>query len=71
MKWEYQTVKLNVAGTWGVKFDVDETQNFTNKLGAEGWELVSTFAVNDGTGRSKEVVFIFKRPFNDFSTNNS
>jgi len=36
MKWEYQTVKLNVVGTWGVKFDVDETQNLTNQLGAEG-----------------------------------
>ncbi len=65
MKWEYQTVKLNVVRTWGVKFDVDETQNFTNQLGAEGWDLVSAFAVNDGTGYSKEVVFIFKRPFND------
>jgi hypothetical protein len=43
MKWEYQTVKLNVTGTWGVNFDVDKTQDFTNQLGAEGWELVSAF----------------------------
>jgi hypothetical protein len=49
----------------GVKFDVDETQNFTNALGAEGWELVSAFSVNEAAGRSKEVVFIFKRPLTD------
>jgi len=65
MKWEYQTVKLNVKGTWGIKFDVDEVQNFTNDLGAQGWELVSAFAVNEGAGYSKEIVFIFKRPFNE------
>jgi len=62
MKWEYQTVKLNMVGTtWGVSFDTDEAQNFTNQLGAEGWELISAFAVNEGAGYSKEVVFIFKR----------
>ncbi len=66
MKWEYQTVKLNVRGTWGVKFDVDEVQNFTNDLGAEGWELVSAFSVNEGRGDSKEIIFIFKRPFTTF-----
>jgi hypothetical protein len=31
MKWEYQTVKLSVVGTWGgVDLDVDEVQEFTN-----------------------------------------
>ena len=63
MKWEYQTVKLNVVGTWGgVSFDTDQTHEFTNQLGAERWELVSAFAINEGAGYSKEVVFIFKRP---------
>jgi len=61
MKWEYQSVKLNLVGTWGVNFDVDKTQEFTNQLGAEGWELVSAFSVNEGNGYSKEIVFIFKR----------
>lgn len=66
MKWEYQTVKLNLIGTWGgVNFNVDETQDFTNRLGAQGWELVSAFAVNKGAGYSKEIVFIFKRPFDE------
>ena len=62
MKWEYQTVKLNVVGTWGgINFDTNETQNFANQLGADGWELVSAFSVNEGAGYSKEIVFIFKR----------
>ncbi len=65
MKWEYQTVTLDVVGVWGIKFDVDEAQNFTNQLGAEGWELISAFAVNEAAGRSKEVVFIFKRPIEE------
>jgi hypothetical protein len=65
MKWEYQTVKLNVVGAFGAKFDADEAQDFTNRLGAEGWELVTAFSVNEGFGRSKEIVFIFKRPFDE------
>ena len=65
MKWESQTVTLGVVGVWGIKFDVDEAQNFTNQLGAEGWELISAFAVNEAAGRSKEVVFIFKRPIEE------
>ncbi len=36
MKWEYQTVKLGVVGAFGIKFNADEAQNFTNRLGAEG-----------------------------------
>ena len=64
MQWEYQTVKLNVKGTWGVSFDLDQTQEFTNRLGSQGWELVSAFAVNEGAGYTKEVVFIFKRALN-------
>ncbi len=68
MKWEYQTVKFNIAGGWnlsGVDFDVDVVQEFTNRLGSEGWELVSAFPVNSGHGHSKEIVFIFKRPLNE------
>jgi hypothetical protein len=67
MKWEYQTVKLNVlAWNWGgINFDADKAQDFTNQLGAEGWELVSAFAVNAGAGYSKEVVFVFKRPLSE------
>lgn len=65
MKWEYQTVKLGVVGVWGIKFDADEAQNFSNDLGAQGWELVSALSVNEAAGRSKEIVFIFKRPLGE------
>lgn len=65
MQWEYQTVKLDVAGTWGANFDLDQTQEFTNRLGSQGWELVSSVAINEGGGYTKEVVFIFKRALNE------
>lgn len=68
MKWEYQTVKLNITGSWnlsGIDFDVDVVQEFANRLGSEGWELVAAFPVNSGHGQSKEVVFMFKRPFDE------
>lgn len=65
MKWEYQTVKLGVATVWGVKFDENDAQNFANDLGAQGWELVSAFSVNEGAGSTQEVVFIFKRPLDE------
>lgn len=65
MKWEYQTVKLGVAGFLGVDFDNDEVQTFCNELGVQGWELVSAFSVNEGAGYSREIVFIFKRALNE------
>lgn len=65
MQWEYQTVKLNVAGTWGVNFDLDQTQEFTNRLGSQDWELVPSVAINEGGGDTKKIVFIFKRALNE------
>jgi hypothetical protein len=52
-----------VTGVWGVNFNPDKTDEIFDEWGAEGWELVSAFSVNDGAGYSKEIVFIFKRPF--------
>lgn len=62
MRWEYLTAKVSVAGTWGISFDVDKTDEFINEFGQEGWELVSAVGVNDGSGFTKEIAFIFKRP---------
>lgn len=65
MKWEYQIAKLNVIGGWNsnkVDFDTDVVQEFTNRLGQQGWELTSSIAITEGAGRTKDVVFVFKRP---------
>ena len=62
MKWEYKTVKLKVAGFWGVGLDPEKADEFINQFGQEGWELVSAFDLSEGAGISKEVILIFKRP---------
>jgi hypothetical protein len=32
-----------------------------NKMGEQGWELVSCFSINAGQGYSKEAIAVFKR----------
>jgi len=61
MRWEYKTAKLQVQSFWGVNYNPEETDAIFDEWGAEGWELVSAFDINEGYGSSKEVVFIFKR----------
>ncbi|MDF2593558.1 MAG: hypothetical protein K0S75_3024 [Clostridia bacterium] len=60
-RWEYQTIKMQTKGFTG---GILETQSFDtelNKLGAEGWELVSCFGTNQSYGQTREVVAVFKR----------
>lgn len=65
MKWEYKTVKLGVVGLLGVTFDEKKVNEFMNKLGSIGWELVSSFDVNEADGNSLFVILIFKRPLSE------
>lgn len=61
-KWAYKTIKLGTTG-WLAGGNLDETKldDYMNKLGAAGWELVSAFDTNQASGASKDVVAIFKR----------
>ena len=61
MKWEYKTVKFDVAGWWAPNVDPHKLDAELNRLGAEGWELVSAFDTNWSHGASRDVVAIFKR----------
>lgn len=61
-RWEYTTVLIDVGGWVSAKVDSAETTAELNRYGAEGWELVSAFAVNEGHGRSSAIVALFKRP---------
>jgi hypothetical protein len=61
-KWEYQTLKVEPGGWFGGKVDTDDLRAEMNRMGAEGWELVSAFDTASGQGASREVVAIFKRP---------
>ena len=64
MNWEYKVVQVSqkeILGTRGKRFDAE--QEF-NRLGAEGWEMVSCESITLGTMFSFTAVLIytFKRP---------
>lgn len=60
-KYEYYTYVYNTEGIMGGKVDVNVFQNELNKLGSDGWELVSSVSTNQANGYSKSIVSIFKR----------
>ena len=63
MKWEYKTIKFGAVGFFkGVDFDEKEVNEYMNKLGRVGWELVSAFDTNEHQGNTLHIVLIFKRP---------
>lgn len=61
-QWEYTTVLIEVGGWVSAKVDAEGTTAELNRYGAEGWELVSAFDVNEGHGRTSKIVALFKRP---------
>ena len=62
MKWEYKTIKMATTGLTGGKLDEDAFTAYMNSLGVQEWELVSAFDTNKGTGETRDVVAVFKRP---------
>ncbi|HYE09430.1 MAG TPA: DUF4177 domain-containing protein [Patescibacteria group bacterium] len=60
-RWEYKTIKVNTKGFAGGILEIQEFDNELNKMGSEGWELVSCFDTNQSHGSSREVVAVFKR----------
>ena len=63
MKWEYMTLMLQATGFMlGGKIDADQLTERLNKLGSEGWELVSVFDTNMLDGQTRDVFAFLKRP---------
>lgn len=68
MKWEYKIIETGKSK--GVLFQSKEVgADELNKLGEEGWELVTALSVSGsaagfGTKKPDQVFFIFKRPKN-------
>lgn len=64
LKWEYRVLKLKTdVGFWsGTDFDSDALAAELNRLGQEGWELVSVFDIEKVKGGSKFVNAVLKRP---------
>ena len=60
--WEYQTLRIKVAGMTGVKLRSDELNADLAAYGADGWELVSVAPIMGGAGVTSELVAFFKRP---------
>lgn len=60
-QWEYRTVKYKTGGFLGGKIDEQEFEDVLNKLGYDGWELVSCFDTSQAQGASRDIIAIFKR----------
>jgi hypothetical protein len=63
-KFEYYTYKYDTEGWMGGKVDTNRLQADLNRLGEEGWELVSSTSTNQGEGYTRSMIFIFKRKLN-------
>ena len=66
MGWEYTTIQLDFQQgkffSVGGLFDAHLFSNELNRLGWDGWELVSTFDTNMGQGATRFVIAVLKRP---------
>jgi hypothetical protein len=54
---------VGVAGFWlGPDLDGDALTAKLNELGTEGWEAVGLTGMTIGTGRTKDLIIVLKRP---------
>lgn len=60
-KWEYKTIKIQLKGFQGGILEVEDFDYELNKLGSQGWELVSSFSTNAAQGYGREAIAVFKR----------
>ena len=60
-RFEYKTVMYHPGGFGGGKVDPNDFQDTLNRLGYEGWELVSCIASNAGNGYTRDIISVFKR----------
>lgn len=61
-RWEYKTIKLATTGLVGGKLDTAAFDELLNRLGHDGWELVTAFDTNSFEGITRDAVANFKRP---------
>ena len=62
MKWEYRLEKYSMAGFLSKSLDESSVINALNRLGDEGWELITIEGKNIGFGETNEIIAILKRP---------
>lgn len=61
MKWEYMTVMFETKGLWTGTLDGQAFTDRLNRLGEEGWELVSVFETRAVEVSIRHVVAVMKR----------
>jgi hypothetical protein len=61
-RWEYLLYKTEPTGWLRDTVDEQSIEQILNNLGQQGWEVVSTVETNVAEGRTKDIVFILKRP---------
>lgn len=59
--WEYKTIKVKLTGFSGGILNTEDFDYELNKLGSQGWELVSAFTANAANGYSRDAIAVFKR----------
>ena len=64
-RFEYKVLKPDVSASFmgwgGGQVDVEQVAAELNRLGADGWELVSALDTANSTGRTASVLLLFKR----------
>lgn len=60
-RWEYRTLKMLTKGFMGGILDTNSFDNELNRMGSDGWELISCFDTSQSQGSSREVIAVFKR----------
>lgn len=63
-QYQYKVVELKEKGLFVTRFKLQDLENELNFHGEEGWQLVSSFAMDMDSNGKKEVVLIFKREWN-------
>ena len=59
-KFEYKVVTFDTKGFWGGTVETRQIEEQLNRLGDDGWEMVSCTSTNQSYGASKSIVCIFK-----------
>ncbi|HYF35505.1 MAG TPA: DUF4177 domain-containing protein [Prosthecobacter sp.] len=62
MRWEYLLYKTEPTSWLHDSVHEQSIEQVLNNLGQQGWEVASTVETNVAEGRTKDIVFILKRP---------
>lgn len=61
-QWEYKTIRFDTSGFLTPKLDPQKLDLELDRLGEDGWELVSVLDLNLGHGASSSLVAALERP---------